>query len=84
MINKFFTVSYFTPFGLRMYLSNVGYNMAIGKGMIFEPEVRNAQKFGTQAEAERSAEAAEPVFNGKMIVQKHTIKADGRVEIVVL
>lgn len=67
-----------------MYLSNVGFHIAAGKGMIFEPEFRNAQKFLTKTEAKQNAKAAEISQNLKLIVQKHQIHDDGSVEITLV
>ena len=84
MLNKFYTVSYFTDFGLRVYLSNVGFHVAAGKGIIFEPEFRNAQKFLTQTEAKVHANQAAQTQNNKLIVQKHVIQDNGSVEITLV
>lgn len=84
MLNKFYTVSYFTNFGLRMYLSNVGFHIAAGKGQIFEPEFRNAQKFLTKTEAKQNAKAVEASQNLKTVIQKHEIHDDGSTQITVV
>jgi len=84
MIDKFYTISYYTPFGLRLYLSNVGFHIASGKGLIFEPEFRNARQFATSSEAKTMAKQAEQSEKVPMIVQKHVVKQDGSMDISIV
>lgn len=84
MIDKFYTVSYFTPFGLRLYLSNVGFHIASGRGLIFEAEFRNARQFATQVEAKRIAKQAELSEKVPMIVQKHVVQPNGSMQISIV
>jgi hypothetical protein len=84
MIDKFYTVSYFTTFGLRLYLSNVGFHIASGRGLIFEAEFRNARQFDTRAEAKKIAKQAEQSEKVPMIVQKHVVQENGSMQITVV
>jgi hypothetical protein len=84
MIDKFYTISYYTPFGLRLYLSNVGFHIASARGLIFEPEFRNARQFATSAEAKTMAKQAEQSEKVKMILQKHVVQENGSMLITVV
>lgn len=85
-IKEFFIVSVWTNYGLRLYLSNVGFiNNGVHHG-IWEPGFENAKQFLNKKDAFDSARAtaSDVPNNTGVIVQRHRVQDDGKVEMEVV
>lgn len=85
-VKEFFVVSGWTAFGMRLYLSNVGFiNNGIHHG-VWEPGFGNAKQYLNYQDALNSSRvAASDLPNNKgIIVQRHRVNEDGKVIIDVI
>jgi hypothetical protein len=80
---EFFIVSAWTTYGMRLYLSNVGFITNGVHHAVWEAGFSNAKEFLTKKEAIENGRvsASDLPGNTGVIVQRHRVQEDGKVEI---
>lgn len=85
-LKEYFIVSVWTTYGMRLYLSNVGF---IANGVhhgVWEPGFENARQFLSKTDALANGQVALSDLPGRaeLVIQRHRVTKEGKMEIEVV
>lgn len=82
-LKEYFVVSVWTTYGMRLYLSNVGFITSGVHHGVWEPGFENARQFLTKTDAVENGRIALSDIPGKaeLMVHRHRVTKEGKTEI---